>query len=397
MDTRISAGSYIATSSPPTSCSTRRIRSILTDFGISKASESASQLTHTGTIVGTPYYMSPEQAMGLPVDGRADQYSLAVVAYQLLTGELLFTGESAHTILFKHIYDEAPRITLKRHDVPAHIDAALAKSLSKAAAERFATMEDLLTVLNGTASPRLLSSVGRSAATHSAATASTSPPTRRTAALSRDTTEPITGKARRTSDASAIYGTRRPLKIALLGGLSVLAVSAAAAMSMRRNSGETAVPDVVAAPQATADSSSLLGVASSENANPVAPLPTTQPDTTSIAGDSAAGTAEIERPIPTPAKPKPANRKRAVPVLRTVEDEVRQVAMLTVQADPWGTVYVDGVEIGPSPIVDHALVVGRKYEIRVEHEGFKTRRELITVSGPNAIRRRYILEPGGPE
>ncbi|HET9466136.1 MAG TPA: serine/threonine-protein kinase, partial [Gemmatimonadales bacterium] len=65
-------------------------RVILTDFGISKAVQGASQLTGTGAIIGTPHYMAPEQAKGLEVDGRADQYALAVVGHQLLTGKQPF-------------------------------------------------------------------------------------------------------------------------------------------------------------------------------------------------------------------------------------------------------------------------------------------------------------------
>ena len=86
-------------------------RVMLTDFGISKALQSASGLTGTGMIIGTPHYMAPEQAKGQPVDGRADQYSLGVVGYRLLAGSLPFSGDSVHTILYKHIFEEAPRVS----------------------------------------------------------------------------------------------------------------------------------------------------------------------------------------------------------------------------------------------------------------------------------------------
>jgi hypothetical protein len=69
--------------------------------------------------------------------------------------------------------------------------------------------------------------------------------------------------------------------------------------------------------------------------------------------------------------------------------------MLSVNSDPYGTVYVDGVEIGDTPVANHPLEVGKKYELRIEREGYRTRREIISVSGPNPIRRRYVLEGGG--
>ncbi len=82
-------------------------RVVLTDFGISKALDGGSALTGTGNIIGTPHYMAPEQAKGLEVDGRADQYALAVVGHQILTGKQPFEG-SSHSILYKHVFEPPP-------------------------------------------------------------------------------------------------------------------------------------------------------------------------------------------------------------------------------------------------------------------------------------------------
>src|SRR5207244_13467822 len=79
-----------------------------TDFGIAKALQAATGLTPTGMIIGTPHYMAPEQGKGGAVDGRADQYSLGVVGYRMITAELPFSGDSVHTIIYKHIYEEPP-------------------------------------------------------------------------------------------------------------------------------------------------------------------------------------------------------------------------------------------------------------------------------------------------
>ncbi len=84
-------------------------RVMLTDFGISKALQAASGFTGTGMIIGTPHYMAPEQAKGGTVDGRADQYSLGVVGYRMLTGELPYSGDSVHTILCRASAPSAPR------------------------------------------------------------------------------------------------------------------------------------------------------------------------------------------------------------------------------------------------------------------------------------------------
>jgi serine/threonine protein kinase len=82
----------------------------ITDFGIAKIS-SNEQFTMTGAIVGTPHYMAPEQVQGLPVDGRADQFSLAVITFEMLTGEKPFTGEQLTTVVYKIVAEEP---------VPAH-------------------------------------------------------------------------------------------------------------------------------------------------------------------------------------------------------------------------------------------------------------------------------------
>ena len=77
----------------------------ITDFGIAKITASEN-LTMTGSIVGTPHYMSPEQVQGKPVDGRSDQFSLAVIAYEMLTGEKPYTGEHLTTVVYKIVAEE---------------------------------------------------------------------------------------------------------------------------------------------------------------------------------------------------------------------------------------------------------------------------------------------------
>ncbi len=123
-------------------------RVVLTDFGISKALDSGSALTGTGNIIGTPHYMAPEQAKGLDVDGRVDQYALAVVGHQILTGKQPFEG-SSHSILYKHVFEAPPRIFENRPDAPADLCAALDRALSKEPANRFPGMEEFAVAVSG--------------------------------------------------------------------------------------------------------------------------------------------------------------------------------------------------------------------------------------------------------
>ena len=105
------------------------------DFGIARVE--ASELTQTGTVMGTPSYMSPEQFMGQPVDGRSDLFSCGVILYQLLTGEKPFIGESTTTIMYKVLReDPVPPSELNLSLSPA-LDAVIKKALAKQPAQRF--------------------------------------------------------------------------------------------------------------------------------------------------------------------------------------------------------------------------------------------------------------------
>src|SRR5206468_3911822 len=81
------------------------------------------------------------------VDGRADEYSLAVVGYRMITGELPYTGDSVHTILYKHIFEEVPSVAAKRSDAPQFLTAAISRALSKEPDQRFGTMEEFATAV----------------------------------------------------------------------------------------------------------------------------------------------------------------------------------------------------------------------------------------------------------
>ena len=112
---------------------------VITDFGIALSTD--ERLTATGLVMGTPAYVSPEQAAGeRDVDSRSDQYSLACVLYELLAGEPPFTGASAQTIIAKRFIDPAPSVKRLRTTTPLAVDRALAKALSRSPADRFPTI-----------------------------------------------------------------------------------------------------------------------------------------------------------------------------------------------------------------------------------------------------------------
>ena len=103
-------------------------RAVLTDFGIARAAETGSSVTQTGVAIGTPHYMSPEQAKGQMVDHRADIYSLGVVLYLLVAGRVPYDAESAVAIGIKHITDPVPQLPEIMRDLQPVLDKMMAKS-----------------------------------------------------------------------------------------------------------------------------------------------------------------------------------------------------------------------------------------------------------------------------
>jgi serine/threonine protein kinase len=113
------------------------------DFGLAKSLESANDsLTATGIALGTPAYMSPEQASGERVDRRTDVYALGCLLYEMLAGEPPFTGSSAQAVIAKRMAGPAPKVSVLRDNVPPNLEAAVARALSRAPADRFATARE---------------------------------------------------------------------------------------------------------------------------------------------------------------------------------------------------------------------------------------------------------------
>ncbi len=114
-------------------------RAMLTDFGVAKALGAGQTVTSQGSIVGTPHYMSPEQAQGkADLDGRSDLYSLGVMAYAMLGGRLPFDGATPGDILVQHISKEAPPLATLAPGLPPELVAAIVRCLAKQPGERFA-------------------------------------------------------------------------------------------------------------------------------------------------------------------------------------------------------------------------------------------------------------------
>jgi eukaryotic-like serine/threonine-protein kinase len=126
---------------------------LVADFGIARALGGDDGLTQTGFALGTPAYMSPEQAAGdKTLDARTDVYSLASVLYEMLAGEAPYTGPTAQAIMAKRLSQPAPSVRAMRPTVPPAVDEAIRKALAPVAADRFATAAQFAQALHATAS-----------------------------------------------------------------------------------------------------------------------------------------------------------------------------------------------------------------------------------------------------
>ena len=158
---------------------------VVADFGIARAVNAAGgeRITQTGMSVGTPMYMSPEQASGSDdLDGRSDQYSLACVAYEMLAGQPPFTGPNAAAITRQHLIADAPPVTNLRSAVPPTAMAALTRALAKAPVDRYASVAEFGAAMAGAqtsgeaaATPAGTTGSGRPAPTSAMASTATAP------------------------------------------------------------------------------------------------------------------------------------------------------------------------------------------------------------------------------
>jgi serine/threonine-protein kinase len=136
--------------------------SLVADFGIAKAlsAAGAEQLTQTGMAIGTPHYMSPEQAIGENIDGRSDQYSLACVLYELLAGQPPFTGPTPMAVLARHSLERVPSLQIVRHSIPEGVELVIMRALEKVAADRYPNIGEFAEALRAAEIDRISTRTG---------------------------------------------------------------------------------------------------------------------------------------------------------------------------------------------------------------------------------------------
>ncbi|PJF36570.1 MAG: hypothetical protein CUN49_04735 [Candidatus Thermofonsia Clade 1 bacterium] len=208
----------------------------LTDFGIARIEGAERKLTATGSVMGTPAYMSPEQAMGRLVDGRSDLYALGIMLYEMLTGKLPFTADSTAALIFQHVYEAPPLVRQIDPSLPEAVDALFSRALAKLPDARHSTAEELaqdfaeIFGIRGTpsrvvpAAPEDKTVIGEA----DALSVPTAPQQARTpkppAASQREPTV-VVGSPSPSGKAAALEKPRRSAPIALIGLLAVALIA----------------------------------------------------------------------------------------------------------------------------------------------------------------------------
>ncbi len=285
----------------------------ITDFGIAKIA--SQHLTQAGAIMGTPSYMSPEQVEGKTVDGRADQYSLAVLAYEMLTGEKPFTAENLPTLLLKIVRDEAPPATRINLSLSSRVDAVLGRAMAKNPENRYATCSDFLNELTEALegapawTPRPHSGPQHLPAVGTDSTADAAPPPTARFLPENYQGRPIPhARPKKTSLAKNV----------LLATATALGLIGAAALVLRYEQGPSLLPPPP-------------GNSSTDAAKPEPP----QQDTASVPPPAPAAPA----PVSAPAQPEP--KPTAVPVAAGKEpDDLPPEGSFVLTATPAGALAV---------------------------------------------------------
>jgi len=303
-------------------------QAIVTDFGIAKA-QSGARLTGTGMSIGTPHYMSPEQARAQTLDGRSDVYSLGVVGYQCLTGHVPFDGEDSFSIGYKHIMEELPTPPLETAE-QRDLFAIVQRMMAKKPEERFQSAEDLVAALEGsggvaaamTADVATRPTEALKAPTSMAAMASqaTTPLPRASASMGK----PASVAAEEAAAAAAAAKPRpprgpRPAPQAkksrapvYVGAVLVVVIAALAGYYFLVLQPGSAAPAAAAAPDTT---QRALAAAPPDTAKGAA-----RPESTAAAPAPAAAT-----PAPAPAQPQPQPQPQARPATRRERNGKREV------------------------------------------------------------------------
>jgi serine/threonine-protein kinase len=325
----------------------------VSDFAILDAFGRVPASGAAGPLLRMPEYMAPEQFYARTSGASADQYALAIIVYQCLTGTPPFIGDSFEEVARRQANDRPPQLTEIRKDIPPGLAEALSRALGKVPGERYRTVLEFVTALGAGAAPLSSPMPGAAARRPS--------PARTTAPRVLLVDAPPERRGRRWIVGAAVVG--------------LAAVATTLVVRSRTEPASFALEPVVTAPPASSPRPFETSRPDTLAARPTISAPARPP---SPAGPQATARRE-------PPREPPANESAGRATALTLEP-----ATLFVNATPWGQLFVDGRLIGNTPRGNLPLTPGR-HVVRVQREGFEPYERDITVSPREVVRLTDIV------
>lgn len=329
-------------------------RALLTDFGIAKAVRSGTAMTSTGQMIGTPQYMSPEQMEGQEVDGRADQYSLGMVAWHALAGRQPFGHGSVAALLVKQLNEYPESLAALRPEVPDEMVGAIERAIRKDRDERFDSMEDFARAFW----PEQAGAVEGGHRPPSA----------------------VSGRSKKRA------GPPAPVRWAVAAGLVALFAVTGAIGYSAFSRDDSDLPTGLDAEGATDLVTNTVEAAlQSAGAD--------QGDAESASGDVESGDEETT-PAPPPTGSEGAATPPTTPSPLAAQpgpaEPVEELGDVTIHSIPPGMLRIDGVDV-PDALPYVRQMAPGEYVIEIRREGCQTETDTIRVEARNPTRQRYQL------
>jgi serine/threonine-protein kinase len=402
----------------------------LMDFGIAKqtglAAEGLTGATHTGQIIGTPEYMSPEQARGEKVDQRSDVYALGIVLFELFTGDVPFRADTPIATILKHLGEPPPLRAAGGRAIPEPIVPILERALAKAPQDRFPSVVEMAAALRAVslvgpvpqAVPRLEPTAPMPTPLPQRPAAARTPLPGRTPVPG---TPPPFGRGRVRDTGPALTQPRAPAavdRVRLLPWIALAVAFVGTVAGAGLYLWQNWPPPVVVSPEPTPQPTPVP-----PTPIPSTPLPTPTPRPTPTATPTPATPTPAPTPTPTATPPPTATPAPATPTpqatptprsspsssTRTINwgtpsptptatpapspSAVRE-GVLQLSVKPWAKVFVDGREVGDTPLKPLSLPAG-EHAIRFEHPEYHPLQKRVTVRTGEPVRLEVDLTQEG--